>query len=130
MPGAARALDTVTAQDTHIVLVPSPSGTTPTPQVLPFTGRLTRSLSPDVTVDGRALAVVGSVAVNGPAHVPIGGTFQKPPSNQGTVQLGSTSVLANGKAVARIGDPVITCNDPVDAPVGRISTGSTTVEVG
>jgi uncharacterized Zn-binding protein involved in type VI secretion len=130
MPGAARADDTVSGQDTHIVLVPSPSGTTPTPQVLPFNGRLARSLSPDVTVDGRAVAVVGSVAVNQPAHIPIGGTFQKPPSNQGTVQLGSMSVFANGKAVARIGDPVITCNDPVDAPVGRIASGSLGVEVG
>ena len=130
MPGAARANDSVTAQDTHIVLVPSPSGTTPTPQVLPFNGRLVSGLSTNVLVNGRPVAVQGSVAMNQPPHIPVGGTFQKPPSNQGTVQRGSATVTANGKAVARTGDTVTTCNDPADLPAGQIVSGSTDVVVG
>lgn len=130
MPGAARENDTVTAQDTHIVMIPSAWGTTPTPQPMPFVGRLTRGLSPDVQIDGAAAAVAGSVAVNQPPHIPAGGTFQRPPSNKGTVVMGSTTVLINGQRAARLGDQVTTCNDPVDAPAGRIISGSTVVEVG
>jgi uncharacterized Zn-binding protein involved in type VI secretion len=34
--------------------------------------------------------------------------------------MGSTTVTINGKAAARAGDPVRTCNDPTDLPVGQI----------
>lgn len=127
MPAAARQNDTVVAQDTHIVLVP---GSGPTPQPLPFNGRLMRDLSASVTIDGVPAAMAGSLAVNQPPHVPIGGSFQKPPSNEGRVQTGSTTVLIEGKAAARLGDPVVTCNDPVDLPAGQVTTGSPDVEVG
>jgi uncharacterized Zn-binding protein involved in type VI secretion len=53
-----------------------------------------------------------------------------PPRNQGTVQTGSATVLFGGRPAARAGDPVLTCNDPVDLPVGRITTGSPSVFVG
>ncbi|MBX9243196.1 PAAR domain-containing protein [Actinotalea ferrariae] len=130
MAGAAREDDTVTGTDTHIVLVPSGTGTTPVAQTLPFAGRLRRGLSTDVTIDGRPAAVVGSVAVNAPKHVPVGGTFQRPPSDQGTVDGGSRTVLIDGRAAARVGDRVVTCNDPTDAATAAISSGSGTVEVG
>jgi uncharacterized Zn-binding protein involved in type VI secretion len=130
MPAAARQADTVTATDTHIVLVPSVTGAVPTPMPLPFNGRIADSVSPDVRINGRPAAVIGSVAVNVPPHVPSGGPFQRPPSNKGTVQTGSTTVQINGKAAARQGDTVATCNDPNDLPVGRIQTGSTNVSIG
>ncbi|WP_221651755.1 PAAR domain-containing protein [Actinotalea ferrariae] len=120
----------MTGTDTHIVLVPSGTGTTPVAQTLPFAGRLRRGLSTDVTIDGRPAAVVGSVAVNAPKHVPVGGTFQRPPSDQGTVDGGSRTVLIDGRAAARVGDRVVTCNDPTDAATAAISSGSGTVEVG
>ncbi|WP_395475366.1 PAAR domain-containing protein [Saccharopolyspora spinosa] len=34
--------------------------------------------------------------------------------------VGSLTVRINGKPAARAGDPVLTCNDPVDLPVGRV----------
>ncbi len=52
--------------------------------------------------------------------MPQGGPFQKPPSNKGTVQTGSATVLTNGKPAARNSDKVITCNDPADLPAGTI----------
>ncbi len=41
------------------------------------------------------------------------GTFQNPPSNQGSVLMGSASVFINGKAAARNGDQAQTCADPL-----------------
>ena len=130
---AARQSDPVVGTDTHIVVVPAPPGPpilTPLPH--PFSGTLTLSLSPDVLIDGLPAATVGSVAVNAPPHLPTppGTAFANPPRNQGTVQTGSTTVFIDGKAAARTGDPVLTCNDPVDAPVSSITAGSTTVLIG
>ena len=122
--------DQVTAIDTHIILVPSPGGPVPTPLPHPFAGRLQAGLSTDVMIDGLAAATVNSVAVNLPPHIPQGGPFQRPPSNQGRVTLGSTTVLIDGQGAARLGDTVTTCNDPVDMPVGSIVTGSQGVLIG
>lgn len=128
---AARQGDPVTGTDTHIVLMPSPGGPVPTPTPLPFAGQLASALSTDVFVNGLAAATVDSIAQNLPPHIPPpGGSFSKPPTNQGTVLLGSTTVLVNGKGMARVGDQVNTCNDPVDAPTSAITSGSPDVTVG
>jgi len=71
--------------------------------------------------------VVGSTATNSPPHLPTppGTTFQRPPANKGTVQLGSSTVKVNGKPAARTGDKAVTCNDPSDLPVGTVvATGT------
>lgn len=130
MPNAARRTDAVTGQDIHVVLVPSPSGTVPTPTPMPFSGTITSGTSTDVLVNDLPAAVVGSGAVNLPPHLPTGGPFQKPPTNQGRVLTGSLTVLVNGKGFARLGDPVTTCNDPVDAPTSQITGCSPDVVVG
>jgi uncharacterized Zn-binding protein involved in type VI secretion len=122
---AAKQGDQVMGTDTHIVMIPSPGGPVPTPLPHPFTGQLDGSLSSDVKIGGMAAAVVGSTATNVPSHVPQGGPFQKPPTNKATVQLGSTTVLINGKGAARSGDTAMTCNDPADAPVGTIVAAGT-----
>ncbi len=69
---------------------------------------------------GMPAATVNSTAANTPPHVPVGGTFVKPPSNQATVIMGSTTVMINNQAAARNGDTATTCNDPADLPVGTI----------
>jgi uncharacterized Zn-binding protein involved in type VI secretion len=134
MPGqpAARKDDPVAGVDIHIVLVPSPSGTTPTPLPHKFSGKLTEQLSDDVHIDGRKAATVGSVAPNDPKHTPTppGTSFQRPPSNRGTVSAGSGSVLINGRKAARAGDAVRTCNDPVDSDTATITAGSDKVLIG
>lgn len=45
--------------DTHIVLVPTPTGPLPTPMPSPFRGPLTGALSGSVFVDEQAAAVKG-----------------------------------------------------------------------
>jgi uncharacterized Zn-binding protein involved in type VI secretion len=120
---AAKQGDQVLATDIHIVMVPAPPGppvATPLPH--PFVGMINGGLSTDVKIMGKAAAVVGSTADNTPSHVPTaaGGSFQKPPSNKATIQMGSFTVKINGKPAARNGDMAMTCNDPADIPVGKV----------
>jgi uncharacterized Zn-binding protein involved in type VI secretion len=119
---AAKKGDQITATDTHVVLVPSGSGTTPTPLPHPFTGIINGALSGDVNIMGMPAATTDSTADNTPQHVPTspGTSFQAPPSNKGTIQTGSPTVKINGKMAARNGDTALTCNDPADAPVGTV----------
>ncbi len=126
---AAKQGDQVVAVDTHIVMVPSGPAMVPTPLPHPFVGMLSGGLSSNVNIMGKAAATVDSTADNSPAHIPTppGTSFQKPPKNKGTVMVGSATVKINNKAAARMGDPVKTCNDPEDLPVGKIIAVGTVV---
>ncbi len=117
---AAKENDQIVGVDTHIVMIPSPSGAVPTPLPHPFSGIIDGGLSSDVFVDGAAAATKGSTATNTPAHIPQGGPFQSPPSDSGEIMMGSSSVNINGQPAARNGDTALTCNDPADAPVGTV----------
>lgn len=124
---AAKQGDQVTATDIHIVLVPSPSGTVPTPLPHVFTGIINGELSSDVKITGLAAATVGSTADNTPPHIPTppGVSFQTPPANKATIRLGSLTVKINGKQAARNGDVAMTCNDPTDLPAGTVVAAGT-----
>ncbi|RIK40424.1 MAG: hypothetical protein DCC58_13905 [Chloroflexi bacterium] len=117
---AAKQGDTITALDIHIIMIPSPGGPVPTPLPHPFNGIINANLSSDVMVMGMPAATVGSTADNMPPHIPQGGPFQIPPRNKGQIITGSTTVFINGKQAARNGDTALTCNDPVDLPVGTV----------
>jgi uncharacterized Zn-binding protein involved in type VI secretion len=129
---AARLGDAVVGVDIHVVLVPSPTGTAPTPLPHPFSGTITSSTVSTVLIGGQPAAVVGSVATNSQPHVPTppGTSFSRPPANRGTVSSGSSTVLADGKRLARLGDRVRTCNDPLDRESSVIQSGATSVLVG
>jgi uncharacterized Zn-binding protein involved in type VI secretion len=128
---SAKQGDQITAKDTHVLMVPSPGGPVPTPTQMPFAGLLSGNLSPNVKIEGRAAATVGSTASNQPPHVaPPTSPFQVLPSNQGSIRTGSSSVFINGKPAARAGDSAQTCSDPnpnlnakVVAPPGTIYIG-------
>jgi uncharacterized Zn-binding protein involved in type VI secretion len=118
---AAKQGDKIVGTDIHILMIPAAAGVpVPTPTPMPFNGMITSGLSTDVFIEGKPAAVVQSGAVNMPPHIPAGGPFQKPPSNQGKIMVGSMGVFINGKPAARQGDMAMTCNDPVDAPVGTV----------
>jgi uncharacterized Zn-binding protein involved in type VI secretion len=127
-PGAKQG-DQVVGTDTHIFMIPSPGGPVPTPLPSPFAGMITGGCSTNVMIAGMPAATVGSTATNSPPHLPQGGPFQAPPTNQGTVTQGSGTVLINNKPAARVGDPVTTCNDPAPAPTSSI-VGAGTVMIG
>lgn len=119
---AAKQGDRVTAVDMH--LIQPPSG----PPVLvphPFSGIIDGALSTDVKISGLPAATVGTTATNTPPHIPQGGTFVIPPTNQGQISIGSTTVRINKKPAARAGDTALTCNDPVPLPVGTVVAAGT-----
>ncbi len=122
---AAKQGDQIAAVDTHIVLIPSPGGPVPTPLPHPFNGIIDGNLSTNVNIMGMSAATVGSTADNTPPHIPHGGPFQIPPTNQGQIMMGSATVMINGKPAARAGDTAMTCNDPSPLPVGTVvATGT------
>lgn len=115
---AAKQGDRIVAKDFHMIQPPGPVSPVVTPH--PFTGTINGSLSADVKIMGKSAATIKSTATNTPRHLPIGGTFVKPPTNRGTIVSGSRRVFINGKPAARSGDTAITCNDPVDLPAGVV----------
>ena len=122
---AAKQGDTITATDIHIIMIPTPTGPVPTPLPHPFNGIISGGTSSDVLIQGLPAATVGSTATNTPPHIPQGGPFQIPPTNQGRIITGSATVLINGKQAARSGDTAMTCNDPTELPVGQVVAVST-----
>lgn len=119
---AAKANDRITATDTHIVMVVAGPSLVPTPLPHMFAGIIDSAVVPTVTIAGQPAATVGSIAHNLPPHLPTppGVSFQAPPSNQGTIAMGSATVTIGGKPAARHGDMAQTCNDPADMPVGAV----------
>jgi uncharacterized Zn-binding protein involved in type VI secretion len=118
----------VVGVDIHIVMVPAPPGSpVPTPLPHTFSGTLEQDLATDVTNDGKAAATKDSVAINNPPHIPTppGVSFQKPPDNKGPVITGSATVTIGGKAAARLGDSVQSCDG-----MSAIVSGSATVMIG
>ena len=130
MPPAATMGDQVLASDVHIIMVPSPGGPVPTPLPHPFVGRILSNCAMNVLIGGKPAATVGSTATNLPPHIPQGGPFQVPPTNQGTITTGSVTVLIGGKPAARTGDTAITCNDPTPLPSGKVVGTAATVIIG
>jgi uncharacterized Zn-binding protein involved in type VI secretion len=128
---AAKQGDTITAVDVHLVMVPTPGGPVPTPLPHPFNGMLDGNLSQNVKIMGMSAATVGSTATNQPPHLPTppGTAFQIPPTNKGTIMMGSGTVMINNKPAARMGDQAQTCADPVPNPSASI-VASGTVMIG
>jgi uncharacterized Zn-binding protein involved in type VI secretion len=122
---AAKQGDHVTALDTHLIQPPGSPPPPPVPVPHKFDGLLDTGLSTSVFISGRPAATVTSVATNTPPHLPQGGVFVVPPTNKGRVITGSLTVSINGKPAARNGDTVMTCNDPVEAPVGKVVAAGT-----
>ena len=123
---AAKKGDRVTAIDTHIVLMPSPSGPVATPMPLPFDGPLDSSLSTSTFIDDEPAAMEGSEAHHAPPHV-APGNFASQPSNVARMLAGSSTVFIDGRRASRHGDPALTCNDPTDAAVGTVHASGTVI---
>lgn len=126
----ARMNDPVTGTDTHGVIPASGGPPVPTPH--PYLGRITSGCAGDVLINGLPAAVQGSGSMLDSPHLPIppAGSFAIPPTGQGTVVSGSSTVRVGGRPLARAGDQVQTCNDPVPAPTSSITSGSQNVLAG
>ncbi len=104
---AAKQADKIEATDMHLIQPPGPTSPVLVPH--PFKGLIDGNLSRDVKIMKMPAATQNSTATNTPPHIPSGGTFVNPPTNQGTIMKGSTTVRINGKPAARHGDPARTC---------------------
>jgi uncharacterized Zn-binding protein involved in type VI secretion len=124
---AAKQGDRITAPDMHLIQPPSSAPPSLAPHQ--FNGGIDGNVSDNVRIDGQRAATVGSTARNEPPHAPQGGTFVNPPSNQGQIVQGSSTVLINRKAAARIGDKALTCNDQPGPPVGTVVAAGGTCSV-
>jgi uncharacterized Zn-binding protein involved in type VI secretion len=120
---AAKQGDRITALDMHLIQPPGPVSPVIVPH--PFSGIIDGGLSANVNIQQMPAATLSSTATNTPPHIPIGGTFIKPPTNKATIIKGSATVFINKKPAARAGDTALTCNDPVDLPVGTVVAVST-----
>ena len=115
--------DRITAVDIHLIQPPATAPPVPVPH--PFSGIIDGGLSSDVNIENMPAATVDSTATNTPSHIPQGGSFVNPPTNQGQIIMGSATVKINSKGAARMGDTAKTCNDPSDLPVGTVVAQST-----
>ena len=122
---AAKQGDMIVAVDTHLTIVPVGLGTAVVPLPYPFNGIIDSGLSTDVNINHMPAATVQSTATNTPPHIPMGISFQTPPSNQARIIMGSATVLINNKPAARLGDTALTCNDPTDLPAGKVVAAGT-----
>jgi RHS repeat-associated protein len=73
-----------------------------------------------VLINGMPAANTGMRVKSMPVHMPIGGVFVNPPSNEGTIITGSKTVHVLGASGARLTSSVITCNDPVNLPTSVV----------
>jgi RHS repeat-associated protein len=112
---AAKAFDPVTGVDVHIIQPPGPVPPVPVPH--PFVGMLVDPMDfapiigSTVMVNGMPRATAGTGGQCIPPHIPIGGTFIKPPANECEVFMGSSTVVADGDPLSFMGMPVLSCHD-------------------
>jgi uncharacterized Zn-binding protein involved in type VI secretion len=94
-----------------IHLLPGPLGAPMPSPPLPFSAPLLQGLATKVLIAGKPAAVQGSSGFNTPPHVGLhpSDPFMVPPQQRGTVVMGSTTVLIEGKPAARTGSPCTVC---------------------
>lgn len=114
---AAKHLDPLVGLDTHIILIPTPAGPVPTPLPHPYVGMLLDPMDyvpvmgATVYINGLPRGVAGSNGKALPPHIPMGGPFAKPPTNESEIFMGSATVLSDGDPQSFLGLPVLSCQD-------------------
>ncbi len=90
---AAKLNDKIVGTDFHILMIPTPGGPVPQPIPNPYCGAILKDTEPTVKIMGFPAAVVGSTAIGNPPHMPLGGPFQKPPTNMAKIIKGAATVF-------------------------------------
>lgn len=123
MMPAAKMFDPIVGVDVHMIQPPGPVPPVPVPH--PHTGilfdpfDLAPYIGATVTVGGIPRAVAGSGTKMIPSHIPIGGTFIKPPANDSELFMGSSTVLADGEPFGYLALPLLSCWDVGMPPIPR-----------
>lgn len=106
--------DIVQGVDIHLFQAFAPGPPAPAPY--PFIGMVydPGEFTPQgatVLIGGIPRAQAGTVVMATPPHIPIMGTFPVPPTNDGEIFMGSSTVVADGEPLAMGGVQVLTCQD-------------------
>jgi len=115
MMPAAKAMDPVIGLDIHIIQPPGPVPPVPIPH--PFIGMLFDPMDfiplvgASVKVNGMPRAVAGTSGKAIPPHIPMGGMFVKPPSNECEMFMGSATVNMDGDPASFMALPALSCHD-------------------
>ena len=111
---AATHFDPVVGVDIHIIQPPGPVPPVPVPH--PFIGMVIDPMEyapiigGTVKVNGMMRGVAGTGGKCLPPHIPIGGVFVKPPSNECEIFMGSQTVAFDGDPASRLGLPALSCH--------------------
>ena len=113
MMPAVKHLDPVLGVDVHIIQPPGPVPPLPVPH--PHVGMVIDPcdyvpiIGSTVKVNGMHRAIAGTAGKALPPHIPIGGTFVKPPSNENEAFMGSMIVDFDGDAASYMALPSLSC---------------------
>jgi uncharacterized Zn-binding protein involved in type VI secretion len=105
--------------------MPNPASGAPQPAPpMPFSAPLTKGLATTVLIGGRFAAVAGSSGLNLPPHVGLHASdpFMSPSNQQGTVTVGSATVMFDGKPAAKSGSSCTVCFGAPGQLVGTAAT--------
>ena len=110
----AKQFDIVQGVDTHIIQPPGPVPPVPIPH--PFVGMVYDPMeftpqNASNMVGGIPRAQAGTTVMATVPHIPIGGVFVKPPTNDGEIYMGSSTVQVEGEPFPILGGQVLTCTD-------------------
>ena len=110
----AKQFDLVQGVDTHLIQPFAPGPPVPVP--LPFIGMVydPAEFMPQNAsnlVGGIPRAQAGTTVMATVPHIPIGGMFVKPPTNDGEIYMGSSTVQVEGEPFPILGGQVLTCTD-------------------
>jgi uncharacterized Zn-binding protein involved in type VI secretion len=119
-PVAKKDKDGIEGKCSHMVQPPGAPPPPPKPESFSFKAKFGTNLSPDVYAENKNVAFVTSRARVMPSLIPTTGMFLNPPSSSGEVVMGSSTVYANGKRIARNGDLAKVCADPVSTPTAKV----------
>ncbi len=123
MMPAAKHYDPVMGVDVHIIQPPGPVPPVPVPH--PFVGYISDPMDKvpvtgaTVQINGVPRGIAGTQGVCMPPHIPIGGTFVKPPANECEIFMGSSTVMADGDALSHMSQKVLSCHCVGMPPVTR-----------
>src|SRR5262245_24897643 len=111
---AAKHFDPILGIDIHLIITPA-GVTVPIPH--PYLGFVIDPmdyvpiLGATVKVHGLPRGQAGTCGKAIPPHIPIGGVFAKPPTNESEIFMGSSTVLADGEPLSHSGLQVLSCQD-------------------
>lgn len=95
-------------------LVPGPLGAPVPAPPMPFSAPVLLGVVPTVLIAGKPAVTTGCSGINVPPHVGLhpADPFMAPPAQIGRVLVGSPTVLAGGRPLARTGSSVTCCLVP------------------